>query len=37
LEEKTMKKAVSYIFATIAGLCFVSGVAVLSSGREKKK
>lgn len=30
----TGRKVVSYIFATIAGLCFAGGVAILTTGRE---
>lgn len=29
-----MKSFVSYILSTIAGFCFVSGLAVLSGGKE---
>ena len=31
--KKTIRKIVSYAFATMAGACFLSGVAVLSGGR----
>lgn len=29
-----MRTLFSYIFSTIAGICFVSGIAVLSGGKE---
>lgn len=30
-----MKQLFSYLFAAVAGLCLVSGVAVLSTGKER--
>lgn len=29
-----MKTLFSYLLSTMAGLCFIGGIAVLSSGRE---
>lgn len=30
----TMLSVLSYTFATVAGICFVGGIAVLSGGRR---
>lgn len=29
-----MRTLISYILSTMAGICFVSGIAVLSGGKE---